>query len=164
VAKYVPGVPNRADKPSRTKTTRNDWTIEGDVLKEVCNRMCLRPPIDAFADDHNHHLPHYWTYFPSPHASGTNAMAQVWNRHQLLHKNTPWGMIPRIRAKLRNDKARALIVATRWPTMESMRLGAPYIIPGSLYKDRDGQLSQAPRLLTQVCLLDGSQMVDTSRR
>jgi len=103
VAEYVSGVTNRADKPSSTVTTRKDLTI---------------------ADDHNHHLPHYWTYFPSPHASGTDAMAQVWHRGQLLHINPPWGMIPRILAKLKNDKARAVIVAPRWqsawwwPTLE----------------------------------------------
>jgi len=114
VAKYVPRVTNRAEKPSRTITTRNDWTIRGDVLEEVWHRMDLRPPIDAFADDRNHHLHLYWTYFPSPHASGTDAMAQVWHRRQPLQIKPPWGMIPRILAKLKDDKARAVIGAPRW--------------------------------------------------
>jgi len=83
VAEYVPGLTNRADKPSRTITVRNDWTIRGDVLEEVWHRMGLSHSINAFADDDNHHLPLDWTYFPSPHASGTNAMAQIWHRHQL---------------------------------------------------------------------------------
>jgi len=69
VAEYVPGVTNRADKPSGTLTTRNDRTIRGDVLEELWHWMGLRSTIDAFAADHNHHLPLYWTYFPSPHAS-----------------------------------------------------------------------------------------------
>jgi len=128
--------------------------------------MGLRPTIYAFADDHNHHLPLYWTYFPSPHASETNAMAQVWHRQQLLHINPSWGMIPRILAKLRDETARAMIVAPRWqsaccwPTLESMRLGPPYIISGSLYGDRDGQLAQ---WLTQVCLLDATQVGETTK-
>jgi len=87
VAAYVQGVTNRADKPSRTLTTRNNWTIRGENPREVWHRMGLRPTIDAFADDHNHHLSLYWTYFPSPHASGTNAVARVCHRHQLLHIN-----------------------------------------------------------------------------
>jgi len=115
VAEYVPGMTNQADKPSRRIKTRNDWTIRGGgVLEEVWHRMGLRPTIDAFAEDHNHHLPHYLTNFPSPQASGTNAMAQVWHRRELLHINPPWGMIPRILAKLKDDKARAVIVAPRW--------------------------------------------------
>jgi len=106
--------------------------------------MGLRPTIDAFADDH-------------------------WHQHQLLHINPPWGMIPQILAKLRGDKARAVIVAPRWqsawwwPTLESMRLGPPYIISGCLYKDRDCQLAPAPRWLTQVCLLDGTRVDGTTR-
>jgi len=76
--------------------------------------MGLRPTIDAFVDDHNHHLPIYRTYFPSPHAYGTDAMAQLWQRQKLLHINTPWGMIPQILAKLRDDKARAVVVVPRW--------------------------------------------------
>jgi len=79
----------------------------------VWHRMGLRPTIDAFADDHNHHLPHYWTYFPSPHASATDALAQTWRRQDLLHINPPWGLIPRILAKLKSDNARAVIVAPR---------------------------------------------------
>jgi len=58
--------------------------------------------------------PLYWTYCPSLHASGTDAMAQVWRRRQLLHINPPWGMIPRILAKLKDDKVRAIIVAPGW--------------------------------------------------
>jgi len=69
-----------------------------------------RPTNDAFADNHNHRFPLYWTYLTSPHASGTNAMAQVWQRHQLLHINPPWGMIPRILSKLNDENARAVIV------------------------------------------------------
>jgi len=96
-------------------------------------------------------------------------MAQVWHRQQFLHINPPWGMIRRILAKLQDDKARAVIVAPRWqsarrwPTLDSMRLGPPYIISESLFKDRDSQLTAAPRWLTQVCLLDGSQGGYTSR-
>jgi len=169
VAEYVTEVTNRADKPSRTITTRNEWTIRGDVLGEVWHRMDLRPTIDAFADDHNHQLPHYWTYFPSPHAPGTDAMAPFWHRRQLLHINPPWGMIPRILAKLKDEKARAVFVAPRWQsawwwlTLGSMRLGPPYIISGNLYKDRDGQLAPAPRWLTQVCLLDGTRVGGTTK-
>jgi len=88
-AKYVPGVPNRAHKPSTPITTRNDWTIRLDVMEEVWHRIGLKPTIDSLSGEHIHHLPLYRTYFQSPHASGTNAMAQVWNRHQLLHINPP---------------------------------------------------------------------------
>jgi len=169
VAEFVPGVTNRADKPSRTITTPNDWTIRGDVLEEVSHRMGLRPTIDAFADDQFFHLPHYCTYFPSPHASEKDAMSQFWHRRQLLHINPPRGMIPRILAKLEDDKARAVFVAPRWqsawwwPTPESMRLGPPYIISGNLYKDRDGQLAPAPRWLTQGFLLDGNRVGGTKK-
>jgi len=168
VAEYVPGV-----TPSGQTVTYSDNTKRlddpGDVLWEVWHRMSLRPTIDAFADDQNHHLPHYLTYLPSPHASGTDAMAKVWHRGQLLHINPPWGMIPRNLAKLKNDKARAVIVAPRWqsawwwPTLQSMMLGPPYIISGSIYKDRDSQLAPAPRWLTQVCLLDGTRLGGTTK-
>jgi len=57
VAEYVLGVTNRAEKTSRTITARHNWTIRGDVLEGVWHRMGLRPTIDAFADDHNHHPP-----------------------------------------------------------------------------------------------------------
>jgi len=96
-------------------------------------------------------------------------MAHVWHRQQLLHIKPPWGMIPRNLGKLRDDKARAVILAPRWQsawwwtTLESMRLGPPYIISGSLYKDRDCQLAPAPGWLTQVCLLDGTQVGGTTR-
>jgi len=46
-AEYVPGLFNRAEEPSRTLTTRDDWTIRGEVLEEVWHRMGLRPTIDA---------------------------------------------------------------------------------------------------------------------
>jgi len=60
-----------------------------------------------------------------------------------MHINLPWSLIPRILAKLREDKALVLIGAPRcqsawwWPTLESMSLGQPYIISGSLYEDQD---------------------------
>jgi len=132
VAEYVPGVRNRADNrhghPQHGTTGTSGGICPGG---SVAPDRPLRPTIDAFADDHKHHLPHYWSYLPSPHASGTEAMAQVWHRRQKLYINPPWGMIARILAKLKDDKARAVIVAPRWqsawwwPTQESMRLGPP---------------------------------------
>jgi len=169
LAEYVTGVINLADKPARTLTTRNDWTFRGGCPGGGVAPDGSRPTIDAFAGVHNPQLPHYWTYYPSPHASGKNAMPKVRRRQQLLHINPPWGMIPRILAKLPDDIARAVIVAPRWqstlwwPTLGSMRLDPPYIISGSLYKDRDGQLAPAPRWLTQVCLLGGTRVGGTTK-
>jgi len=54
--------------------TRNDWTIRGDILEEVWHRMVLSPIIEALADDHNHHLSLYRTYFAPP------PILSVWNK------------------------------------------------------------------------------------
>lgn len=126
--------------------------------------MGLRPTVHAFADDHKQHLPVYWTHFPSPHATGTNAIAQVWHRHQLLHINSLWGMIPQILEKLKQEGARAVIFAPRWQSalwwlrLESMRQGPAYRLSGRFYRDRDRRMAPAPMLLKQVCLLDKRQM------
>jgi len=76
VAEYVPGVTNRED--SLRETTGPSG---GMSWRSFCRWMDLRPSINSFAEDHNHHLPCYWTYFAFTYASGINAMAQVWHRH-----------------------------------------------------------------------------------
>jgi len=45
VEEYVPGVTNRADKPSRTLTTQINWNFRGDFLEEMWRRMGLSPTI-----------------------------------------------------------------------------------------------------------------------
>jgi len=118
----------------------------------------LRPNIDVFADD-SHDLPLFWTYFPSPHASVTNAMAQVWRLQQLLHIKPPWGMIPRILAKLRDAKARAVIVSPRWqsawwwPTLASLEA----------CKKLEMANWHHPRGDSAVFLMDGTQVGGTTK-
>jgi len=51
----------RRDQSSRQTIEDSDYTKRPDhpedVLEEVWHRMDLRPTVDAFADDHNHHPP-----------------------------------------------------------------------------------------------------------
>jgi len=154
VAWCVPGLTKRADKPSRTKITRNNWSIRRDLLEDVWNRMNLRLTVDVFADDHNHHLPGFWTYSPSPHAPGTTTTTPAsTSAHQPpMGNDSPNSGKHQSRRNSAGGPGPPVAVGLVFAHTGLPEAGSTIHHIRETYKDQYCRLAPPPRQLTQVCL------------
>ena len=155
-ATHLPGVSNVvADHLSRLESGRNNHTIKLEVLQTAWATLGVRPLIDMFAADHNHRLPQFWSWGPSPFALAQDAFSQSWS-HCLMYANPPWALIPRMLAKTQMDCAHLVVCiplwkgAAWWPYAMSMRTGPLILLPQDLYLDHWGY--PLPPLPWRTCM------------
>ena len=125
--------------------------------------------LDMFASDHNHRLPRFWTWLPSPFAEKVDAFQQDWNfqRQGLMHCNPPWPMILCVLRKVRQDKARLVMVlpqwrgAPWWPLFLSLLQGPLLIHKGPTFLNQWGRLLRAPQWRTCFAIVNGSRALTT---
>src|SRR5579871_98106 len=134
VAAHIPGVENKiADGLSRSYADRNDWMLNLQVFQAL---QQWRGPftIDLFASRLNYQLPIFYSWKPDPQAAGIDAFMHYWPK-QGAFANPPWGLIPRVLAKIREEKCTITLIAPRWPTQHwyadllQMSCKKPLILP-----------------------------------
>ena len=154
-ASYLPGQENViADFLSRGRTLPSEWTLHPRVFAQVQTR--LGPlQVDLFASSLNHQLPRYCTRARDPEAWKTDAFSFHWGGIR-GYAFPPIALIPRILAKIRQDRACVVLIAPWWPRrpwfleMRDLLAAPPWPLPHRpdlIRQPLSGTMHPNPRLL-----------------
>ena len=115
-AEHVPGVENVvADSLSRLSPS-GDYGLKPGVLDGVLRQLGVAIEVDWFANKRNKQHQRYCSLSKDPHALAQDALAQNWSRMLgLLHPPLP--LLPRCLAKVREEKATAVVILPTWRGM-----------------------------------------------
>ncbi len=120
-AVYIPTEENPADALTRGVTSRRrmldtEVQLNPVLVNELCQKGPFSPRVDWFASDENHQLPRYYTWHAQNHsnAEGVNAFMFDWGVTP-GYIFPPFSLLPRIIRKIKDDKAKILLVHPRWP-------------------------------------------------
>jgi hypothetical protein len=100
-----------ADELSKTPD-KDDWQLNPRLFAAL-NQLWGPHDLDAFDSAQNALLPKFWSRFPAPGSTGTDAFEQAWSGLNLW-TNPPFGLIGRILVKAAEEKAVATIVVPAW--------------------------------------------------
>ena len=115
-AVHVPGVDNvLADYLSRQEVKQTEWSLHQKVVN-ILFSMWDKPNIDLFASAHNRKLTVFCSMTPSPLAYCKDAFSISWTPFCLGYAFPPQHLLSRVLQKVRQDKARLILIAPFWPT------------------------------------------------
>ena len=127
-----------SDKLSRTEA-HSGLVLRAEVFARIQDQLgpCT---IDAFATQTNAKLPRYISWQPDPEAEAQDFFAQHLNKKELYYIFPPIALLLQALAKVRNEQARAVIVAPCFPdqvwapllrsgTLKSINLGTDALVP-----------------------------------
>lgn len=120
-AVYIPTDENPADALTRGVTSRKrmldtEVQLNPTIVRPLLNNGPFLPRIDWFASDINHQLPRFYVWHAEPQtaAEGANAFMFNWGLEP-GYIFPPFSLLPRIIRKIRDDKAKVLLIHPRWP-------------------------------------------------
>jgi hypothetical protein len=120
-AVYIPTGENPADELTRGVTSRQrmldtEVQLNPTIVASLLQNGPFIPQIDWFASDANFQLPRFYTWNPqqSTAAEGVNAFMFSWNTVP-GYIFPPFSLIPRILRKVRDEKAKILLIHPKWP-------------------------------------------------
>ena len=114
-AQYVPGDLNaEADSASRLFSEDLEWSLHPTIFSELQSTI-WSPDIDLFASRLNFKVEKYVSWHPDPGAYAFDAFSLSWS-NMGCYIFPPFSLISRILAKVRRDKAVAILIAPVWPT------------------------------------------------
>ncbi len=120
-AVYIATDQNPADALTRGVTSRKrmldtEVQLNPQIFRQLVNQGPFSPQVDWFASDANHQLPRFyaWRNEAQTAAEGTNAFQVSWNPEP-GYIFPPFSLLPRIIQKVRNDRARVLLIHPHWP-------------------------------------------------
>ena len=132
-AAHVPGRLNTiADERSRKFNDRTEWKLNRQAFDRIVSHFGV-PEIDLFASRLNAQVEKYVTWHPDPGAFAVDAFTLDWKPFA-FYAFPPFCMIPKCLQKIREDKARGLLLVPNWPTqawfpqLVSMMEGEPLFI------------------------------------
>ena len=141
-AAHLPGTQNtEADYMSRKFNDNIEWTLDKNVFDNIV-RLYGLPEIDLFASRLNAQLPIYVSWMPDPTAWAVDAFTLDWGRMN-FYAFPPFSLVPRCLQKIRQDKARGLLIVPNWPTQ------AWFPILNDMLLERPLPLPRLKTLLTQ---------------
>ena len=113
---HIPGVQNvAADELSRRKRPLYEGAFPKKYFAKIEEKWGKRL-IDAFATRLNNKVETFWSRFPDPAASATDAFQQPWPQKG-LYLHPPWKLIPRTLQYFQAQRLReAILVTPYWPT------------------------------------------------
>ena len=134
VASYIPGQENLiADFLSRGRVLPSEWTLHPEIMNRLI--QIFGPlKVDLFASALNARLPLYCARTQDPAAWGIDAFAIRWTGLR-AYAFPPFALIPRVLRKIREDQARVLLIAPRWPRrswfleLTDLLTGQPLTLP-----------------------------------
>jgi hypothetical protein len=120
-AVYIPTEENPADALTRGVTSRHrmldtEVQLNPSLVRDLCHKGPFVPQVDWFASDENHQLPRFYTWHAQArsNAEGVNAFMFDWGIAP-GYIFPPFSLLPRIIRKIKDDKAKVLLVHPRWP-------------------------------------------------
>ena len=117
-AAYIPGDSNVvADFHSRCFHENKEWALKDAVFALLPTAYVLLV-IDLFASSMNAKLPRYISWLPDPHAYAVDAFTVSWQylTFYAFHAFPPFSLLPRVLAKIIQDKATGLLFVLKWTT------------------------------------------------
>ena len=133
-AEYLPGKLNVvADRLSRLVPESSDWQLDSQVFAQLAK---LWGPFswDLFASRQNAQLPRYVSWKPDPDAAAVDALQIEWTKER-SYVFPPFCLLARCLAKIRREKARAVVVAPVWsaqpwyPVLLALLVDYPVLLP-----------------------------------
>lgn len=113
-ATHIPGVQNVvADHCSRKFHDSSEWKLAKWAF-EMCTQQWGTPDIDMFASHLNNQLPSFASWKPDPSCTYIDAFTLSW-QNSFIYCFPPFALICRTLNKVITDKAKAIVVAPRWP-------------------------------------------------
>jgi len=117
---YIPSATNPMDVHSRQWSLDRvamEWPLRINIFRFLFHYFGVHPVVDAFATASNNKLPRFWSRFLDPRAEAVNAFDRSWNPTAVggwLYLNPPFSLLPRVIAKIIQDRAKALLVVSEW--------------------------------------------------
>lgn len=138
-AVHIRGVENTtADSLSTT-----EWALNCQVFRRI-TKIWGTPDIDLFATRVNRQVENYCSLNPRENPWAVDALSVRW-RWDIAYAFPPIPLIPKVLAKIREEKAKVILIAPFWPKRSwfsllwSMSITEPWVLP-----DRDDLLVQGP--------------------
>ena len=154
---WLTGCHDRAPMNINRVWITDDYAVRTDLVQEVIDKFGVgTPTIDTFASDMNTRFPRKWT-------KTIDAFAQDWSKERLLWINPPFNKIDRVIKKIKEEKAKAIMIVPRWEhqkwwsdlqdiAMDSFVLDHP----GGIYIKDSERLVSRPKWATLAFLVDGA--------
>jgi ribonuclease HI len=113
---HIAGSDNiEADAASRCFKDHLEWKLDTNIFQHICNRWG-KPDIDMFASRLNAQLPVYCSWKPDPNCTYVDAFTLNWNTVNHIYFFPPFSLIGRCLQKVRQEKAKGIVIAPLWPT------------------------------------------------
>ena len=114
-AAHIPGTDNvTADTGSRQFNDATEWMVSDHAFSIITKKFGV-PDVDLFASRLNHKLPIYVSWKPDPKSVAVNAFSLSWEK-TYSYCFPPFSIIWRVLRKIREDKAKAILVIPYWQT------------------------------------------------
>ena len=114
-ASHIPGKLNvEADHRSRQFNDGSEWMLNPAKFQEIASHYGT-PEIDLFASRLNKQVERYVAWQPDPEAENVDAFTLDWGPLD-FYAFPPFCLISRCLQKIRQDKAKGIVVVPNWPT------------------------------------------------
>ena len=160
---HIAGKENDGDIPSRQFNDRTEWSLSAECFETICS-VFGTPYIDLFASRLNTKLDVYCAWKPDPGASYIDAVTLNWSDFQFCYIFPPFSLLPACIRKIKQDKARALVIAPVWPTqtwfsiLMKILIQEPRILPRKKNLQLQHQEIEHPlqkKLVLMTCSVSG---------
>ena len=155
-ARDAPAVATNAVSFSRNERYAVRRPLFNDILSKLVRGDV--PSVDAFADAELHLLEHWW----GPGSSIPDALAIDWSQERLMWCNPPFSTMSRVVRKIREDRARAILICPHWTNQSWFAEVQPMVVNYYYYKKdsvvfetKNGACADT-KWATWALLLDGS--------
>ena len=112
------------------------------------NTPCSRPPTATQSSSKTNWLPRYISWLSEPHAYAVGAFTVSW-QYLTFYAFPPFSLLPRVLAKILQDKATGLLIVPKWTTQSWFPLVLTLLIqhPRVIAPCRDLYLLQQPQVV-----------------
>ena len=135
---HIPGILNtESDIASRFLNDRTEWEISSSLFNKIKLHHAVTPSVNLFASRLNKKLPNYCSFGSDPFCSYVDAFTFSWDKFPCSYIYAPFNLLSRVMAKLKQDKATALVICPAWPNqpwfpmMLSMLVQLPCLLPNT---------------------------------
>ncbi|XP_073401619.1 MOB kinase activator 3A isoform X1 [Dendrobates tinctorius] len=149
-ALHIRGENNQeADFLSRHTLRQGEWCLSRQIFQDIV-ALWGHPQVDLFATRENRQTKTFASLSPADHPDILDALQASW-KFKLAYAFPPLILLPQVIRKIREDKARVILIAPFWPKrpwfswLRIMSVTDPWVLPSN-----PNLLSQGPFFHPQV--------------
>lgn len=136
---HIAGKDNiQADRKSRIFEDQLEWSLDKNVFSQL-KKAWGKPSIDLFASRLNNQVERFCSWKPDPNCSFVDAFSLDWTQFDFIYLFPPFSLLSRCICKIREDKAKGILIAPLWltqawfPRLMELLIDYPLILPRSKY-------------------------------